>query len=197
MPLEALSPSDALTSTVLKHLSGTAQRHAFRTEQLAGAAPDMLSVAAPHPVFNLELADIDGKDLLSRARLSGWRYLVRAGERVIAAAEAVEGAGGASPTFSNTNEGPFVASTARGIELAERLDQVRKGRFRLALLRVPALYVLALWLQDQGTSRSDLVIPLSPSPRTLTAEVPLSPARFGDLLADLRRARGKSDDHSN
>ena len=61
------------------------------------------------------------------------------------------------------------------------------GRFAPTFLLAPAVYVAALWLEDQdGTA--DLVIPLAPAPSGLKPFEPM-PAR--DFLAVL----GKLADH--
>jgi hypothetical protein len=109
---------------------------------------------------------------LAAARPTGWLYLVQEGDKVLASAEAVRTGTGDDHVFSAFNEGRFVASTADAIRTARGLPEVRQDGFELRLLRVPGLYVTALWLHKaQGTG--DLLIPLAPSPVDARAGQPV------------------------
>ncbi|MEP7309189.1 MAG: hypothetical protein ABJA98_27105 [Acidobacteriota bacterium] len=112
---------------------------------------------------------------------------------MIAAAEAIQRTANAKPLFSNTNEGPFVASTAKAIEAAERLPEVEAGNYELAVLRVPALYVIALWLKGAGAKPpDDIFILLEPAPTGLTGGERLDVRDFNAALVALKAERGKS-----
>lgn len=192
MPLEPIPVPPDVVSAARSHLTRMAQRRGFRTRGLAEALPLTLALAAPHPVFTIGLRTVDGTDPLPRARGTAWRFLVRSGARPVAAAEVVNKKGEA--IFSHTNEGPFVEGTVRALEAVEPMDRVRSGNFELALLRVPALYVMALWLRDRSQNGSDLVVPMDPAPAGMPTNRPLSGEEFGALLGELRRIRGESDD---
>ena len=70
-----------------------------------------------------------------------------------------------------------MAVTATAIAAAQALPQVGLGSFELRLLRIPALYVMALWLHTPAAI-GELLLPLAPTPIG-TAGVP-SPV--GDLV---------------
>jgi len=193
MPLKVVKPSAAVTDAIREHIFQTASLGRFRTRRLASAAPSGLSLAAPHQMYNLGLADIKGNNPVAKAKPTAWRYLVVENNSVIAAAEAVQKTRSAKPQFSSTNEGPFVDSMARAIEVAEHLPEVQAGQFEFSVLRVPALYLIALWLQGSGSkSKGDIFIPLAPAPPGMKAGQHMSSADFTAALLRLKGERGKS-----
>jgi hypothetical protein len=198
MPIKVAAPSSAVASVIREHLVRISSLGRFRTPRLGAAAPASLALAVPHRVYNLGLTDIKGTKSTAKAKPTAWRYLVLEGNAVIAAAEAIQKTSTAKPLFSNTNEGPFVDSTARAIEAAEQLPEVKAGQFELAVLRVPALYVIALWLKAVGSKKTgDLFIPLEPAPRGLTSGERMSAADFNAALVTLKRERGSTTGKSS
>lgn len=198
MALRLVEPSAQVAQLVRDRLAGYVAEQGFRTRGLAAARPASLGLAAPHPVFQLALADVDGPAAFERAAMSGWRYLVTSGKRVIAAAHASARSRGAKASFSHLNEGPFVAATERALALAEAWPEVQDGRYALGLLSVPALYVEALWLRDEdGRDGGDRFVPLDPAPAPLQAEARYTAAEFAAALAALKAQRGSSDDTTN
>jgi hypothetical protein len=198
MPLSTIKPSAAVANVISGQLTRMATLGRFRTERLRGAAPADLSLAAPHPMYNLGLADVKGRDPLAKARLTAWRYLVLDGEEVVATAEAVQSSPRAKPVFSHTNEGPFVTSAAAAIVAAEQSPGVKAGRYKLTVLRVPALYVMALWLQDSNKKApEDILIPLDPAPAGLKAGAEMTAEAFGEALAELKAERGRTTSKSS
>ncbi|NBE81538.1 hypothetical protein [Micromonospora rubida] len=78
-------------------------------------------------------------------------------------------------------EGPFVAATDLAVKAARKLPQLAAIGFELRLLRVPARYLMALWLHSPA---ADLLVPLPPSPIGKEGE-PVLPAVFFSDLAGL------------
>lgn len=147
-----------------------------------------VSLAAPHPVFDLRADLIAAGAGLEAARLTGWRYLVAGPERAVAAAEiAIEenGSGGRrTSSASHINTGPFVAAFEDAIQLAESLPDVKEGSFELRLLRISALLLMVLWLKsDEGGE--DILVPLDPAPSVLRAGIPCASALFLSLIRPL------------
>jgi hypothetical protein len=118
---------------------------------------------------------------VSATRLAGWRFLIRCGDRAVAAAETMLTPDGWA--FSHFFEGPYVASTERALRQAESMTQPYQPR----LLSMPSLYMLTLWLHgdvsEDGASGhpadTDLLVPLAPAPPGIPADVP---HRFAELL---------------
>jgi hypothetical protein len=111
---------------------------------------------------------------LSATRLAGWRFLIRCGDRAVAAAETMLTPDGWA--FSHFFEGPYLASTERALQQAESLPLPYHPR----LLSVPGLYMLTLWLHGDVTAdaaeghpaATDLLVPLAPAPPGIFAHRP-------------------------
>jgi hypothetical protein len=110
----------------------------------------------------------------------GWRYLVTAGGQLVASAETTLAPDGTHEA-SQFTEGPFVAATDKAVKDVQRLPQLAAAGFELRLLRIPALYVMALWLHAPAT---DLLVPLAPSPIQKDGR-PMPPAEFFTDLSEL------------
>lgn len=140
--------------------------------------PDFTTVA-PHPIYQLGRDDLAAGRGLDAAVLTGWRYLVYSDDRCVAAGHAASQGDAHSAVL---NRGPFVESTRAAIELAESLPQVKGAVYEPALLSVPALYVLALWLRSPSAAAPAILIPLSPRPAQLTQRT-YAPEELVPLLA--------------
>lgn len=197
MPLRILEPQAAVQERIASNLRGPAAPAMAKANALGGAAP-VLGLAAPHPMFNLSLDALDAADWVKRAEMTGWRYFVTSDAAVVALAEAAS----TSPTGpvggALTNEGPFVLGSEEALAFSERQDEISKGSYVLGLLRVPALYVVALWLrsEDRPATR-DRFVPVSPAPAPLTANVLMKPKAFITALRQLKASkRGPVEDDS-
>ncbi|AKJ14523.1 hypothetical protein ABB07_32035 [Streptomyces incarnatus] len=177
MPLHVPpAPAPALRSVLTALGSPTAVREA-RTPSLR-AAQGPTTPELPLPVHVLERITAPG---LSATRLTGWRFLIRCGDRAVAAAETMLTPDGWA--FSHFFEGPYVSSTERALQQAEALQQPYQAR----LLSVPDLYMLTLWLHGDITADgaqgqpadTDLLVPLAPAPPGIPAHRPF---RVTELL---------------
>lgn len=171
------APAPALRSVLAALGSPTAVREA-RTPALR-AAQGPLSPELPLPVHVLGVTGAPGRS--PRTRLAGWRFLIRNGERAIAAADTMLTPDGW--TFSHFFEGPYVTATEQALLQAEALPTPYQPR----LLSVPELYMLTLWLhadpEADGTTAApaaaDLLVPLAPAPPGIAAH---RPYQVADLL---------------
>ncbi|MEV6399828.1 hypothetical protein AB0M39_34435 [Streptomyces sp. NPDC051907] len=178
MPLHVPpAPAPALRSVLAALCSPTAVREnrtpALRSVQ-GPTCPEL-----PLPVHVLDqIVPTDGRPA---TRLTGWRFLIRAGERAVAAAETTLTPDGW--TFSHFFEGPYLASTERALRQAESL----RTPFQPRLLSVPELYMLTLWLHGDieadasagALQPSDVLVPLAPAPPGIAAH---RPHRVAELL---------------
>ncbi|KUO18020.1 hypothetical protein [Streptomyces dysideae] len=177
MPLHVPpAPAPALRSVLTALGSPTAVREA-RTPSLR-AAQGPATPELPLPVHVLDEITPAG---VAATRLAGWRFLIRCGDRAVAAAETRLTADGW--TFSHFFEGPYIASTEHALRQAETMKQPYQAR----LLSVPGLYMLTLWLHGDcsadGTTghpaATDLLVPLAPAPPGIAAH---RPHRVSELL---------------
>ncbi|MCW8220176.1 hypothetical protein ACIPJG_31265 [Streptomyces halstedii] len=164
------APAPALRSVLAALGSPTAVREAHTPALRSVQGP--LSPELPLPVHVLDRIAAVGA--APSTRLAGWRFLIRGGERTVAAADTVLTADGW--TFSHFFEGPYLAST----ELALRQAESSTTPYQARLLSVPELYMLTLWLhEDTGDDAaggslapSDVLVPLAPAPTGITAHRP-------------------------
>ena len=87
--------------------------------------------------------------------------------------------------MSSFTEGPFVAATDKAVKAIRKLPKLEAAGYELRLLRIPALYVMALWLHSLV---DDLVIPLEPSPIGKSGKPMPAAEFFDDLLEQVRAA---------
>jgi hypothetical protein len=164
--------------------------------EVAGAAFDEAGSAdpmdlLPHRIYTAGLTDLAKGKWNGKAQLVGWRYLLQRDGTASFSAEVNVVSG--EHTFSQLNQGPFVGQTADLVEKAEQSGRVEDGSYELNVLRIPALYVMALWLRNMENG-GDIVIPMGPT-------IPeLEPGREYDLdeisliLAKAAQARLSFDD---
>ena len=74
------------------------------------------------------------------------------------------GAKGAKLEFLGLTHGPFTDATIKALTAAERLPKVAKADYELRLLKVPAVYLMALWLHGKD---GDILIPMGDPPAGL------------------------------
>ena len=177
MPLHVPpAPAPALRSVLTALSSPTAVREA-RTPSLR-AAQGPATPELPLPVHVLDRVTAEGTAV---TRLAGWRFLIRCGDRAVAAAETMLTPDGWA--FSHFFEGPYIASTERALRQAENM----KVAYQPRLLSVPGLYMLTLWLHGDLTAdgaeghpeATDLLVPLAPAPPGIAAH---RPHRVAELL---------------
>ncbi|WP_406462064.1 hypothetical protein OH768_43300 [Streptomyces sp. NBC_01622] len=177
MPLHVPpAPAPALRSVLTALGSPTAVREA-RTPSLR-AAQGPATPELPLPVHVLDRVTPEGTAVTS---LAGWRFLIRCGDRAVAAAETMLTPDGWA--FSHFFEGPYIAATERALRQAENM----KGAYQPRLLSVPGLYMLTLWLHgdltadgaDGHPAATDLLVPLAPAPPGIAAH---RPHRVAELL---------------
>jgi hypothetical protein len=175
MPLHVPpAPAPALRS-VLAALGSPTAVHEAHTPALR-ALQGTLTAELPLPVHVLDRLNVapvpSGRP--PRTRLTAWRFLIRSGDRFVAAADTRLTPDGWA--FSHFFEGPYIASTERALRQAE---SVGKG-YQPRLLSVPELYMLTLWLHgatgaDPASglpAGEDLLVPLAPAPPGIAAHRP-------------------------
>lgn len=149
---------------------------------LAGAAAEPgLEAAAPHEVYNLSLQALAKGDGLEAATPVGVRALITSHNEPIGAVELPDADGAAGAV---TSHGPFTQGTADALQVAEDSSDIGSGEFELRLLRVPALYLMTLWLKDREGGE-DLFVPLDPAPAEIEAGSSYSWPQLGEKLRSL------------
>src|SRR5947209_19740778 len=114
MPLQSAEPPAQADSVLRETITGLAESHRLTTPLLRGASPDGLELTDPHETFVIGLGDLVAAPDLSRARSTGWRYLVRSDGEAVAAASSAEASPG-EHVLAQVNEGPFVEATSSAL----------------------------------------------------------------------------------
>ncbi|MGH9664788.1 MAG: hypothetical protein ACRD9L_10225 [Bryobacteraceae bacterium] len=131
------------------------------------ATDEGIEVRLPHPVYDLALQDLAAGKGLGAARIVSWRYLLTDGQVTISA-EVSAPANNAPHQLALLNRGPFVNSFVSTVDSAEKDTGIAVGDYEIALISIPGLYVMALWLRAPQTGKG-AVIPLAPAPPELAA----------------------------
>ncbi|MEW1640035.1 hypothetical protein AB0469_38975 [Streptomyces sp. NPDC093801] len=183
MPLHVHpAPAPALRSVLAALGSPTAVHEAHTPALRAVQGP--MTAELPLPVHVLDRLSMSGRAADGRpprTRLTAWRFLIRSGDRFVAAADTRLTPDGWA--FSHFFEGPYVAATERALRQAEQLGKTYQPR----LLSVPELYMLTLWLHgavgaDAAAglpAAADLLVPLAPAPPGIA---PYRPHPVSELL---------------
>lgn len=176
MPLHVPpAPAPALRSVLAALGSPTAVNEAHTPALRALQGPMTAELPLPvHVLDRLNTSGLTSGGRPPRTRLTGWRFLIRSGDRYVAAADTRLTPDGWA--FSHFFEGPYVAATERALRQAESLGKNYQPR----LLSVPELYMLTLWLHGSVgadaaaglPAAADLLVPLAPAPPGIAAYRP-------------------------
>jgi hypothetical protein len=159
----AVPPSDA--QTALTH--GLAMvRSAQQLNPLGGVAwvvPIAPMAMKPHPVYSLGLDDLAAGKGLDSAKLVAWRYLLTENNQVRQAAEVLPDASGGAGKFGSLTSG-HIAGVEQAFAVVEQIADVQQWTYELRALRVPALYIMALWVHNTDPAgAADHFVPLPPA----------------------------------
>ena len=143
------------------------------------------AVTTPHTIYNLGLdAMAEGRGL-DRAVHTATGYIVLEDRRIVAAAEVAVDERGTPTEFSSFTRGTELNGTERVLRSLDELPGVADREFELRLLRIPALYVRAIWLKVlQGDD--DRLVPVS-APEDIRVGQPVPAARFLESMVDRAR----------
>ena len=149
----------------------------FMTARTASPAAEP---AISLPFFVLNLSDIVPRGIAA-ARQVGWRHLLPAGDfgSPMLAETAIRGSG--QHTFAALTESPFASDLEARLAALRQDPTISAGSYEAALLQVPAMYVMAIWLRDTA-DHNDLFVPVAPAPPPLTAGRQYNASQFLDAL---------------
>lgn len=178
MALRTTDFSDPAVQAITREVASLAARPEQHRRLLDAAPPEQLSIAAPHPVYVLGLDAVAEGAGLERAEQVGQRCLIMSDDGAVATAEIADPEASAGVT---TTRGPFTEATVKTIDEVEAWSEVEREDFEMRLLRIPALYLMALWLhREDGTE--DLFSPLEPAPLSLDPQASYSWEELAKVL---------------
>lgn len=160
---------------------------------LTTLTPDQVRMTSPHEVHTIGLDALIEHRPLTESPTVAWRFLVETPAGPVASSEVAADEGGQPTVFAQLNEGPYVASTARMLSDLEGIPEVESGDYEVRMLKIPGLYVAALWLDDRDGD-DDLIIPLDPAPDFLEAGRTYREEEFLAAVEEPARQRLDFDD---
>jgi hypothetical protein len=188
MTIRPVETSQESVDAVREHLEAVAGRPEFPERALTESATTGVSLSAAHDVYSAGVDELAAGGGLASATAVARAFLVMDGPNAVASVEQDTEGGGVSST-----EGPFAEATARAIERAEEDPRLADGDYELRALRVPGLYLIAVWLKDLNGD-GDAVIPLDPAPSPLEAGRSYRLDELEPELANMSRERLSFDD---
>jgi hypothetical protein len=121
----------------------------------------------PHPVYRVGLGEAASATGWAMPELIGWRYLARSeSDRYYAVEVQVDGT---QHQFAELDKGPYIDGVYHLVTDEGLWQKPGTRDFKLAVLRLNALGIFAVWLQANQPEQS-LFIPLPPKPRWLTQQ---------------------------
>ena len=124
------------------------------------ASPDL-----SYPVYTLGLADVASGAGVRKAKLSAWRHEFAAQGEVVSA----EVTARRRPQFAGLNVNSRFRSVLEELRLAAEAADFAGKSYEARLLQISAMGIRALWFKAKSRSYADVVIPLAPTRRELTA----------------------------
>ncbi len=176
VPQEAVAALD----TALPKLA-TSPAVAARLPRAVAAATQFMTArsAISLPFYVLDLSDV--RIGVMAAHQVGWQHLLPTGDPAGPALAETAIRGSNQHVFVGVAESPFASDLEHRLSVLRADPTVSASSYNAALLEVPAMYVMAIWLQDTS-HHDDLIVPLAPAPPPLTAGRNYSTSQFLDAL---------------
>jgi hypothetical protein len=154
------------------------------------------AASTPVRLFHLGADAIATGKGLAAAKAIGWIATVRNGAEVIGSVELADAPPSASTKeglspalrFSSFTSGPLhIGLSSCLVDCAARSG---KKQVKVAVVRAPAVHLLALWTSDGG---EDKLVPIAPAPPPLVAGTPIAAAKALQQLAPAAKSAVASD----
>ncbi len=163
-----------------------------RSELIGAGGETSPMLTAPHRSYVLALADLINDKGVGAAHPTGWRFLVRDGDRFLGVGETEE-VSQAESDFAQFDSASLALRTAGALREVEARATSLNQDFEVRYLRIPEVLCSGLWLHGV---RSDLLMILETArPRPQAADHDLVEAEeYLRALADEVRAEPVADD---
>lgn len=157
---------------------------------LGNAAP--VEVAGALAIFSLPPSALSGADPLALAKPIGWRCPVTSAGAPPVWIDFADGLErGALPTLTQINQTPFQANLVAAQAAANANAVVGVGNYTAAVLEIPALYQIALWLKD-AAGKADLLIPIASQYAELRVGATCAAAEYLGIARTILEARAEA-----
>jgi hypothetical protein len=183
MPIISRNVPRPAAARLATHLTELMREHKAPPGMPVEMHLEKVSHSEPHAVYFVPLDALAQGKLLDAATQTSWRYLLVQDDEPIAEAELSAGSGatgakGAKRTkgarvkplqFLGLTHGPFTGATVEALHAAERMPKVAAADYDMRLLKIPAVYLAALWLHADN---DDILIPMGNPPAGLKKNRP-------------------------
>ncbi len=193
MTVSLAQPPHAVEQVTRDRMQQIARQNDFRVEALVAAKPEQIRLDSGHPVYNVGLNDLVHGTPLARLPLTSWRFIVGSGTAAVSAAETLDGGAGGEARFASVNAGPFVDGTTQAFASVSKDPTFATGDWEMRVLRVPALYIFAVWTHDKA-GNADRIRPIAPAPAYLDASRTYSWDEFVAAVRPQAEAKLAGDD---
>jgi hypothetical protein len=164
--------------TITQALSSDVTPEILSASGLDGAKFD---VGQPHQVYYISPNSLVHEGSLTSARAVAWRNVQYAFGGSVA--KEVDTALDATNTqVTSVNQGPYSSVPSEQIEALKKREQDGDENFEIRILRIPEVYLVALWLHS---FKSDIIIPVAPTPPNFVAGRDYTPAQLGESLSSV------------
>jgi hypothetical protein len=183
MPVKLDDPPGRATEVLVEGMRGLVAAPS-RPRAFRGLSTAEVALPRPLPLYVSTLqAAVEGR-VLEEAQPAGWQYLILEGDAPAALAEVGTSREGGDFEFSNLARSSFSRQMGPGIERAVQVGAEFPEELSLRVLRISALYTVAVWLHGETLDR---LIPLPP------ANSLLEPFRIyaGEEFTELLQAAGR------
>jgi hypothetical protein len=127
-----------------------------------------ITVLPPQPIYTATIEDLLKGQLFEHPRLMAWQYILRQGDVLRGSAEVAvaptKAGEGETLEYSAYQTGPFPRLVLDAVSFATTLPSVATADYKVRILRLPWVFLAAVWLARQN---DDLLIPLRPVPHSL------------------------------
>ena len=192
MPVTFAQPPRQVAEITQRQLRDMAQQKHFTIAPLAAAEPSKIELASGHAVYNIGLSDLLTDKPITAAPFTAWRFIVNAGAPDSAAAETLQDPEQGIPTFASVNAGPFVTGTIAALKTLATDPAFAKGDWEGRMIRIPALYIMAIWAHEKKTN-ADLIRVTAPVPPYLDASKNYTWPEFKAALQEPAKQKLASD----
>ncbi|MGZ8709867.1 MAG: hypothetical protein ACXW5U_13415 [Thermoanaerobaculia bacterium] len=184
------APEEGL-DLVRNHLPFGFVRSSVDAAKRGGALP---VVTQPIPIHTAQLQEFleTNQSLLSHSPFTGWQYLIFRQGKPVASAELISAERGLE--YGGLDEGSLARDVVDAIRFAERLREVQTSRYEIRILRVPSLWLDAVWLALQGR---DLLIPIHDPPSPLKTDRTYGEQELVKALRPLAEQRAVMSDEES
>jgi hypothetical protein len=156
--------------------SGTPKAYKRVLEVKGGSAPP------PLPVYMLANGDESLDRIFTDAKLTGWYYLIVMGGNPVQTALVVPDPKAPTGFLFVSLSTDSVVEIVKAIAVAESKLGELKNRLELRLLRVPSMYLQAVWLHNPKMDSDDYIVIISSPIDSAKEGLVLSRRAFHDLL---------------